>query len=553
MSATPGVSASVRSATSSAVASARGQPQRAAHAGVLGDRDGVPGERQVDQVTGAVAGQPAHPQQLQVPAQLAFADPEVGGRLGDRDARTGDQVRAPATAAAATARSRRSRSPRAPVGTAWCTGRACAAAAAAQFARTAAASSSGCSTDHVRPVPGQPPGHRLQAAQIQLQLVAGSAVEGPRAQPRPSRRSPCGASGRHPHPRDTGDRGRLDVVPRPWPSGRRRPARVTAPVRPVGVTGSRIRDTRNERGASRSRSCPTRYQRPRQDTTPHGSTVRRVSLPGRAAAAVVEADHPPGLHRGQQRRERRLGGADPGLDPAAVVVHLDPGGAQLDQRPVRRVGQLRGLPQPGGQGDRGRLVRLQVDLAELVVAAARCGSRRRCRSRSCARSPAGRPARAARSCPARTSGRTRRRRARRRSRARWPGSARRTGTGGWTAGRAPGSPDARPARRTRRHRTARPADDRGQSGGSRRRYIFRPADYSSYPLLRVVPRGRRRHVRGEPRGRDVDGGGRLRISLLGELAASSGAEPLDLGGPRQRAVLGRAASWPAARSSRSTG
>jgi DNA-binding SARP family transcriptional activator len=36
----------------------------------------------------------------------------------------------------------------------------------------------------------------------------------------------------------------------------------------------------------------------------------------------------------------------------------------------------------------------------------------------------------------------------------------------------------------------------------------------------------------------VDGAGRLRVSLLGELAAWHGAEPLELGGPRQRAVLG---------------
>ena len=36
----------------------------------------------------------------------------------------------------------------------------------------------------------------------------------------------------------------------------------------------------------------------------------------------------------------------------------------------------------------------------------------------------------------------------------------------------------------------------------------------------------------------MDGAGRLRVSLLGELGAWHGAEPLDLGGPRQRAVLG---------------
>jgi hypothetical protein len=35
----------------------------------------------------------------------------------------------------------------------------------------------------------------------------------------------------------------------------------------------------------------------------------------------------------------------------------------------------------------------------------------------------------------------------------------------------------------------------------------------------------------------VDGTGQLRISLLGTCTASSGGSPLDLGGPRQRAVL----------------
>ena len=32
-------------------------------------------------------------------------------------------------------------------------------------------------------------------------------------------------------------------------------------------------------------------------------------------------------------------------------------------------------------------------------------------------------------------------------------------------------------------------------------------------------------------------GSRLRVNLLGELAATCAGEPLDLGGPRQRAVL----------------
>ena len=70
----------------------RGQPQRAAHARVLGDGDGVARERQVDQVPGPVAGQPAHPQQLQVAPQLPLRDAEVGRRLRHRDAGAGQQI-----------------------------------------------------------------------------------------------------------------------------------------------------------------------------------------------------------------------------------------------------------------------------------------------------------------------------------------------------------------------------------------------------------------------------------------------------------------------------
>ena len=35
----------------------------------------------------------------------------------------------------------------------------------------------------------------------------------------------------------------------------------------------------------------------------------------------------------------------------------------------------------------------------------------------------------------------------------------------------------------------------------------------------------------------MDGSPRLRINLLGQLTASNDGTPLDLGGPRQRAVL----------------
>ena len=45
---------------------------------------------------------------------------------------------------------------------------------------------------------------------------------------------------------------------------------------PIGVTSAPIRESRKVRVASRSRSWPTRYQRPFSVTTPHGSTVRVV-------------------------------------------------------------------------------------------------------------------------------------------------------------------------------------------------------------------------------------------------------------------------------------
>ena len=49
---------------------------------------------------------------------------------------------------------------------------------------------------------------------------------------------------------------------------------LTAPAGPTGVAVPTMRDMRNTRGASRSASWPTTYQRPRQETTPHGCTVR---------------------------------------------------------------------------------------------------------------------------------------------------------------------------------------------------------------------------------------------------------------------------------------
>jgi hypothetical protein len=93
-SARPGSSSSVRSATTSATASSVVRPQRPHHPRGEGHPHAVALEGQVDEVTGPVAGQAAHPQQLEVAAQLPLGDAEVAGGLGHRDAlRPGGQVR----------------------------------------------------------------------------------------------------------------------------------------------------------------------------------------------------------------------------------------------------------------------------------------------------------------------------------------------------------------------------------------------------------------------------------------------------------------------------
>ena len=71
----------------------RGQPQRMVDTRGERDLDGVAGELEVDQVTGAVAGQPAHPQLVEVVAQLLLCHAEVRCGLGVGDPRVGLEIR----------------------------------------------------------------------------------------------------------------------------------------------------------------------------------------------------------------------------------------------------------------------------------------------------------------------------------------------------------------------------------------------------------------------------------------------------------------------------
>ena len=71
----------------------RGQPQRVVDARGEGDLDGVAGELEVDQVAGPVAGQAAHPQLVEVVAQLLLGHAQVGCGLGVGDPRVGLEVR----------------------------------------------------------------------------------------------------------------------------------------------------------------------------------------------------------------------------------------------------------------------------------------------------------------------------------------------------------------------------------------------------------------------------------------------------------------------------
>ena len=84
-----------------------------------------------------------------------------------------------------------------------------------------------------------------------------------------------------------------------------------------------------------------------------------------AGALVVELDRLARLRGVPEHVERRLVGAQPGLDQVeGRDVDLDAGGRQLADRVGGRLGQAGVLPDAGGQADHGRLVGGQADVGQ---------------------------------------------------------------------------------------------------------------------------------------------------------------------------------------------
>ncbi len=133
------------------------------------------------------------------------------------------------------------------------------------------------------------------------------------------------------------------------------------------------------RGALRARSWPATYQRPRRlyDAPRLQCPLRHL---GAAVRPVVEGDRAAVADRLPQRSERGLLRGQPRLDagrrggaqvgPAGVAVGLPARRPQLQRRARGRACQLGRLPDPGRDAEHGRLVRLQVNLWQLVVLAA---------------------------------------------------------------------------------------------------------------------------------------------------------------------------------------
>ena len=223
--------------------------------GVEDDRHGLALEGQVDQVTGAVAGQPAHPQQLQVAAQLVLGDVEVGRRVGRADAlvrlqvrHEGEQPRQPFALAG--------HRPPPPVD-------AVAAAARRRSIRagrsTASTSSGGSSAQRRRAGAGDDAG---QHADVEV---------GDRSARRRRRTRPAGAAGplrrRSPERARSGsrpDRGRRRArAGRRWPGARSCPAHRTRSPRPSMRDSRKLRASPGRGRGRRRTSAAATTARPR--------------------------------------------------------------------------------------------------------------------------------------------------------------------------------------------------------------------------------------------------------------------------------------------------
>jgi hypothetical protein len=74
------------------------------------------------------------------------------------------------------------------------------------------------------------------------------------------------------------------------------------------------------------------------------------------------------LNRGNQRDQRRFSGPYPGFDDHRWFgIHLHPSSTKFQHRTMSGAGQLWGIPQPGGERYRGSLIRLKIDVRQLIV------------------------------------------------------------------------------------------------------------------------------------------------------------------------------------------
>ena len=215
-----------------------------------------------------------------------------------------------------------------------------------------------------------------------VRAVAGELVGEPRgsvvrssSRSSPSSAPPSGvAKPAQPDGRARAGRGRRRGAPLPRPDrrrrrrGRRRPAARTRPPGRSALGVPTTRESRKTRSAPRSRSWPTRYQRPRQETTPHGWTRRRAgtSSSGRGSRTRLRGGRGPRRSRARTRVRRRRAAAAAGWRGR---VDVDAGGLELDQRAVRGAGQLGGLPQPRARPTAAASSPVEPDLGQLVVGA----------------------------------------------------------------------------------------------------------------------------------------------------------------------------------------